>query len=78
MSLYETLQLVYLQENAMRIQADAEAWLKAHDAEVIVEFVAEVEQRAEAHILKTGKLEGAHYCAMTQIMKERRALKAQT
>ena len=33
-------------------------------------FVAEVEYRAEEKMLKTGKLEGAHYAAMKQVAKE--------
>lgn len=34
------------------------------------EFVAEVERRAEAKMLKTGKLEGAHYAAMKELLTE--------
>ena len=33
-------------------------------------FVQEVERRAEEKMLKTGKLEGAHYAAMKQIAEE--------
>lgn len=33
-------------------------------------FVAEIEYRAEENMLKTGKLEGAHYAAMKQVAKE--------
>jgi hypothetical protein len=33
-------------------------------------FVQEVERRAEEKMLKTGKLEGAHYAAMKQIADE--------
>jgi len=33
-------------------------------------FVQEVEKRAEEKMLKTGKLEGAHYAAMKQIAEE--------
>lgn len=33
-------------------------------------FVAEVEKRAEEKMLLTGKLEGAHYAAMKQLVKE--------
>lgn len=36
----------------------------------IEEFVREVERRAEANMMKTGKLEGAHYAAMKQYQKE--------
>lgn len=33
-------------------------------------FVAEVERRAESKMLKTGTLEGSHYAAMKELMKE--------
>jgi hypothetical protein len=33
-------------------------------------FVQEVERRAEEKMLKTGKLEGAHYAAMKQVAEE--------
>lgn len=33
-------------------------------------FVSEVERRAEEKMLKTHKLEGAHYAAMKQVMSE--------
>jgi hypothetical protein len=36
---------------------------------VINRFVEIVEQRAEAKMLKTGKLEGAHYAAMKELQK---------
>lgn len=36
----------------------------------INDFVTEVEKRAEAKMLKTGKLEGAHYAAMKELQKE--------
>jgi len=36
---------------------------------VIKDFVARVELRAEEKMLKTGKLEGAHYAAMKEIAK---------
>jgi hypothetical protein len=42
-------------------------------------FVVEVERRAEANMLKTGKLEGSHYAAMKQVqveMKEARKAKS--
>lgn len=34
------------------------------------EFVEEVERRAEDKMLKTGKLEGAHYASMKQVLGE--------
>jgi hypothetical protein len=37
---------------------------------VITMFVQEVERRAEEKMLKTGKLEGAHYAAMKQVAEE--------
>ncbi len=37
---------------------------------VITMFVQEVEYRAEEKMLKTGKLEGAHYAAMKQVAEE--------
>ena len=40
---------------------------------VIEGFVARVCERAEANMLKTGRLEGAHYAAMTAILEELRA-----
>lgn len=33
-------------------------------------FMAEVEKRAEGNMLKTGRLEGAHYAAMKQVAAE--------
>lgn len=36
----------------------------------IEEFVREVERRAEQKMLLTGKLEGAHYAAMKQLLEE--------
>jgi hypothetical protein len=38
--------------------------------DLIRQFVAEVERRAEDKMLKTGKLEGAHYAAMKQVAQE--------
>lgn len=38
-------------------------------------FVAEVNNRAEANMLKTHKLEGSHYAAMTQLLAELEATK---
>lgn len=40
----------------------------------IDEFVREVERRAENNMMKTGKLEGAHYAAMKQYQAELSAL----
>jgi hypothetical protein len=37
--------------------------------EVINRFVTLVERRAEAKMLKTSKLEGAHYAAMKELQK---------
>ena len=36
----------------------------------IEQFIAEVEKRAEEKMLKTHKLEGAHYAAMKEVFKE--------
>lgn len=36
----------------------------------IDKFVADVEEMAEAKMLKTGKLEGAHYAAMKELQKQ--------
>lgn len=33
-------------------------------------FLLEVERRAEENMLKTGRLEGSHFAAMTQLRKE--------
>lgn len=38
--------------------------------ESIREFVRCIEELAEKNMLKTGKLEGAHYAAMKQLLKE--------
>lgn len=43
--------------------------LRMHKGEVNA-FVNEVERRAEQNMLKTGKLEGAHYAAMKQLQAE--------
>lgn len=37
---------------------------------VVREFVEKVERKAEDKMLKTGKLEGAHYAAMKQLQAE--------
>jgi hypothetical protein len=37
---------------------------------IVSMFVETVEYRAEQKMLKTGKLEGAHYAAMKQLAKE--------
>ena len=39
------------------------------DKAVINRFVQVVERRAEAKMLQTGKLEGAHYAAMKEFQK---------
>ena len=39
------------------------------DKAIINQFVQVVERRAEAKMLKTGKLEGAHYAAMKELQK---------
>jgi hypothetical protein len=44
--------------------------LTTEQALVIVDFVACVESLAEKNMLKTGKLEGAHYAAMKQLLKQ--------
>lgn len=36
----------------------------------IMRFCEEVERQAEANMLKTGKLEGAHYAAMRKLRSE--------
>jgi hypothetical protein len=43
---------------------------KADKVSIISGFVESVERRAEEKMLKTGKLEGAHYAAMRQIFEE--------
>lgn len=40
--------------------------------DVVEAFVAAVNARAEANMLKTGKLEGAHFNAMQALVKEMR------
>jgi hypothetical protein len=45
---------------------------------VIDRFVEEVERRAEQAMLKTGKLEGAHYAAMKQLQAEYHETKPHT
>jgi hypothetical protein len=44
--------------------------IQTYNKEVIISFVKEVCIEAEQTMLKTGKLEGAHYNAMKQICKE--------
>lgn len=48
----------------------AEPAQAAIDAE-LKRFCEEVNERAEMNMLKTGRLEGSHYAAMTAILKER-------
>lgn len=38
--------------------------------DIIKEFIEQVEALAEAKMLKTGKLEGAHYAAMKELAKK--------
>lgn len=40
------------------------------DKEVLKLFVEKVERRAEDKMLRTGRLEGAHYAAMKELMRE--------
>jgi hypothetical protein len=44
--------------------------VKRAKREAVKEFVEEVERRAESNMLKTGKLEGAHYRAMKDVLEE--------
>lgn len=37
---------------------------------ILEEFVSKVEKRAEEKMILTGKLEGAHYAAMKEILRE--------
>lgn len=37
--------------------------------DVVKRFVTEVEKEAETNMIKTGKLEGAHYAAMKRLAK---------
>jgi hypothetical protein len=41
-----------------------------NDLAAIRRFVAEVERRAEAKMLRTHKLEGMHYAAMKELLAE--------
>lgn len=55
------------------LQCKYEGWLQAWPIlklKFINEFISEVNRRAENNMLKTGKLEGSHYAAMTQLHKE--------
>ena len=38
--------------------------------DILKEFVKEINKRAENKMIMTGKLEGAHYASMNQIIKE--------
>lgn len=49
---------------------NAKCKMTNNDIELLRKFVAEIERRAEDKMLKTGKLEGAHYAAMKQVFKE--------
>ena len=46
------------------------AWIADNIHEAISRFVEAVEREAESNMLKTGKLEGAHYAAMKRIVRE--------
>jgi hypothetical protein len=50
--------------HAVDCSSDGCGVVKAH---IIMEFVEQVERRAELKMLSTGKLEGAHYAAMKEI-----------
>lgn len=41
--------------------------------DVVERFVQQVNRMAELNMIKTGKLEGAHYAAMNQLLQEMRA-----
>ena len=41
--------------------------------DIVQDYYNEVCRRAESNMLKTGRLEGAHYAAMQQVLEERRA-----
>ena len=45
----------------------------ASDLFTILKFVKEVNRRAENNMLRTGRLEGAHYMAMRQIVEDCRS-----
>jgi hypothetical protein len=59
-------ELVQLRELVTRFRAENEA-LRSRS---YTYFFNEVCKRAEANMLKTGKLEGAHYAAMVAIKRE--------
>lgn len=46
------------------------AYMRQRELDAIRRFVEDVERRAEAKMLKTGKLEGSHYAAMKEVLKE--------
>jgi hypothetical protein len=46
------------------------AWIADNIHEAILRFVEAVEREAETNMLKTGKLEGAHYAAMKRLVRE--------
>jgi hypothetical protein len=48
------------------------------DLAAIRTFVAEVERRAEANMLRTHKLEGMHYAAMKEVLAEIEAREQKT
>jgi ParB-like chromosome segregation protein Spo0J len=55
-------------ESAGREQLPAE--LTAEQRALLKAFAAEVNRRAEANMLKTGKLEGSHHAAMRELLKK--------
>ena len=44
--------------------------LSQQDKDLLNSFWSEVERRAELKMIKTGKLEGAHYNAAKEVMNE--------
>ncbi len=54
-----------------RLCHDLPDWWRT-DLDVIEKFVSEVNRRAEQKMEMTGKLEGAHYAAMTAVISEMR------
>lgn len=44
--------------------------LRQHERRIVIAFVAEVNQRAEAAIIKGGPMTGAHMRAMLEVLEE--------
>lgn len=57
----DCMQVIYLTDKLEKAEAERDR--------AILDFVERVERRAEDHMLKTGKLEGAHYAAMKELAK---------